>query len=353
MQANKGEWSELYALLMIFANHKVPAADKNLNPTSAAYDFLRVVREDERNQVKFYDLTQEKSVVILDQTGQVQNVIPIDWLAGQLQKIFVKIKSAHEASFAVPEAEELMEVFGLKKIKANSSSKTDLVAIVKDQSAMHHQLGFSIKSQIGSPATLLNASRHTNFVYKIEGFRGNIEEVNNIDGNRKIRDRLIKIEDMGGSYVFSHIESELFTENLKIIDTLFSGILAEMLLHYYFGEGSTVRELSNLVGEANGYGISKCIVDYNVKEFLKAIALGMVPSKSWDTYMSAQGGYLIVKDDGQLVCYHLYNHDEFRDYLFDNTKFDTPSSSRHSFGKIYEQDGEYYIKLNLQIRFVK
>ena len=60
-----------------------------------------------------------------------------------------------------------------------------------------------------------------------------------------------------------------------------------------------------------------------------------------------------MREDGQLVCYHLYNHDEFKDYLFENTKFDTPSSSRHGFGEIYQENGEYFIKLNLQIRFIK
>lgn len=46
MQANKGEWSELYALFAIFANHKVPAADKNLDPIGDEYEFLQVLRED-------------------------------------------------------------------------------------------------------------------------------------------------------------------------------------------------------------------------------------------------------------------------------------------------------------------
>lgn len=58
-----------------------------------------------------------------------------------------------------------------------------------------------------------------------------------------------------------------------------------------------------------------------------------------------------MRDDGMLLCYHLYNDDDFRDYLFNSTKLDTPSTSRHDFGYLYEQDGEIYIKLNLQIRF--
>ena len=48
-----------------------------------------------------------------------------------------------------------------------------------------------------------------------------------------------------------------------------------------------------------------------------------------------------------------WDENEFEDYLFNNTKLDTASSSRHGFGSIYENDGELFFKLNLQIRFIK
>ncbi|NBV92655.1 MAG: HpaII family restriction endonuclease, partial [Flavobacteriia bacterium] len=43
----------------------------------------------------------------------------------------------------------------------------------------------------------------------------------------------------------------------------------------------------------------------------------------------------------------------FEDYLVANTKLDTASTTRHEFGAIYQEQGAYYIKLNLQIRFIK
>lgn len=49
----------------------------------------------------------------------------------------------------------------------------------------------------------------------------------------------------------------------------------------------------------------------------------------------------------------VYNKNEFEDYLLNNTKLETASSSRHGFGEIYEKNGSVYIKLNLQIRFIK
>ena len=43
----------------------------------------------------------------------------------------------------------------------------------------------------------------------------------------------------------------------------------------------------------------------------------------------------------------------FKNYMYANTRFDTPSKSKHGFGSIYEVDGQQYLKLNVQIRFVK
>ena len=48
-----------------------------------------------------------------------------------------------------------------------------------------------------------------------------------------------------------------------------------------------------------------------------------------------------------------YNRNEFEDYLLENTKLDTPSTTKFEFGKI-ETDllGNRFFKLNLQIRFI-
>ena len=51
--------------------------------------------------------------------------------------------------------------------------------------------------------------------------------------------------------------------------------------------------------------------------------------------------------------YATINRNEFENYLLNNTKFETGSTSRHGFGSIYKDNGKYYLKLNLQVRFIK
>ncbi len=78
----------------------------------------------------------------------------------------------------------------------------------------------------------------------------------------------------------------------------------------------------------------------------------MKPASIWRGEYEATGGYLIVKEGGDVVCYHIYDRNQFENYLFHNTRFETPSTDRHLFGNIYQKNGEFFIKLNLQIRFV-
>jgi len=73
----------------------------------------------------------------------------------------------------------------------------------------------------------------------------------------------------------------------------------------------------------------------------------MTPSKVWIVVNDAIGGYLIVKENGEVLCYHICNRNQFEDYLFANTKLEKASSSRHQFGKLYEDNGQFCFKLNL------
>jgi type II restriction enzyme len=353
LTANKGEWSELYVLYSLFADHKIPAADNNLHPTNRFYRFLKIFREDEPKRPLVYDLENDNEVIIRG-GGQYKSISTIG-LSAKTKRIFDKIKEATDATFSVWEAEALMKEFLLTKIKANSSEKSDLVATIKDDIVSETDpYGFSIKSQVGGASTLLNASSSgTNFIYKISDFHGDKDQINAIDTRSKVRDRLKAILHTDARLDFVGMTSNVFKENLRTVDSVLPNIVAQMLMNYYLGNGATMDSLCDLIALNNDFDLNKIQIMSKVKNFLKIVALGMVPQTPWNDRLSAYGGYIVVKDDGQLVCYHLYNEDAFKDYLFNNTKFDTPSSTRHNFGMIYERNDELFINLNLQIRFVR
>lgn len=67
--------------------------------------------------------------------------------------------------------------------------------------------------------------------------------------------------------------------------------------------------------------------------------------------MTLQEATLLFATMEKVLAFHIYNRDMFEDYLLDNTKFETASLGKHNFGRVYERSGEYFINLNLQIRF--
>lgn len=206
---------------------------------------------------------------------------------------------------------------------------------------------------------LLTGSGATNFIYEIQNCNSRLaEKINSLinnRGSRDIRARMAALAQTGCSLVFQGLDNRIFTNNLILIDSRLPEILAEMLYQYYSGSAVATADLSAKVcaKNPNGYDYSNNhhFYEYKIKRLLCEAALGMRPAEIWHGKYDATGGYLVVRQDGEIVCYHLYSHNQFEDYLFLNTKFDTPSSSRHHFGDIYEENGRFFLKLNLQIRF--
>lgn len=358
IKGNKGEWSEFYAFLKLLSDRKLFAADAELRPIAEKYfEVLKVIREEAQKGKISYDVTGDKDLVqIYDADGDLLEAVNIADLKSGVVSIFEAIKSSPDTTFGIGVADEAMAKLHCTQIKAKNSQKADLFLVIHDRvSPTLTELGFSIKSMLGSPSTLLNASGGTNFTYKISGLTTPVAEINSIEGKSKVRDRLKRIEEDKASADFLEVESLTFKKNLKKIDTVFPEILAEIVKAYYEGRGGTLAELVeslDKIGVLEKYGLGKDDYEYKVKSFLVSIALGMTPQSEWDGFTKAHGGYIVVKEDGDIVAYHLYNRDEFQEYLYRNTRLETPSTSRHGFGQVYEEGGDHKIKLNLQIRFL-
>lgn len=254
-----------------------------------------------------------------------------------------------------------MQSINCISLKASSSVKTDITIVVHDQRTNQEPiLGFSIKSQLGSPSTLLNAGKTTNFVFKINGIelsKNEIEQINSIATRSKIMDRIAEVQNINGKFDFVKTERQIFSNNLVLIDSLLPQILSQIVFDFYSSEFSHLTDLVNKAAEKNPLKFDieneHKFYEYKIKRFLTDVALGMMPSQVWTGKYDATGGYLIVKENGDVLCYHIYYRNEFEDYLLNNTKLDTASSSRHGFGEIYKENGELYFNLNLQIRFTK
>ncbi len=208
-------------------------------------------------------------------------------------------------------------------------------------------------SALGSAPTLLNASGATNFVYEVEGISDEqMENINALNNQKsKIMDRMEQIFSKG-QVTYSKAANKKFANNLMLIDSRMEEIIAQVLLCYYRDNISDCREIINKLEEENQLGFpKKGFYEFKFKKFLCSVALGMMPSKEWDGYDEANGGYIIVSADGEVLVYHIYNRDYFEKYLLYNTKLDKGSTGKHSFASLYKEDEKMYINLNLQVRF--
>ena len=148
-----------------------------------------------------------------------------------------------------------------------------------------------------------------------------------------------RVEKLGG-IEFDSVNNETFAGNLDFIDTQFDKIVAEMLKIYY-GKGiANCTELATKLEDDNPLKFRNTkLYRHKLKKFLCAVALGLRPAKVWNGRDEADGGYIIVKESGDIVAYNLYNRDEFESYLLNNTRLETPSTSRHKFGSVCETGG--------------
>jgi type II restriction enzyme len=352
---NKGEWSEIYALFKLLGDKELhPGNNEITKLENLVYPILRILRTEINGN---FEYSIEDDIVVISGNKEVFR-IPISEFQERAKCLLIEIKS-NSGTFSIPDIEEFMKSINCLSLKASSSAKTDITIVVHDQrTGLQPFLGFSIKSQLGNPSTLLNAGETTNFIFKI--FETNIsqkevEEINNISSKSKIKDRILEIKNKGGKFEFVKTQRTIFSNNLILIDSLLPQILSNIVLNFYSSSYSTIEELVKLTEEENPLKFDTTdkhlFYSYKIKRFLTDIALGMMPSKVWTGEYDATGGYLIVKSDGEILCYHIYNKNEFENYLLSNTKLETASSSRHGFGEIYEENGQQYFKLNLQIRF--
>jgi len=357
LKGNKGEWSEVYTLLRILSDKAIFVGDENLNKVPGLlYPIVRVLRDEKCGSFEYS--IDDELIVIRENNDEFS--IPIIKFKEQANLLLSEIKNVHSGSFEIPRIEAFLNEIKCSSVKAKATSKTDIRVVIHDlKTNLQPELGFSIKSQLGSPSTLLNAGRTTNFIYQIDSdLSGDaIAEINSIDSRQKIKDRLNRLFQLKAKIKFQSTEKEIFGNNLVLIDSFLPDILAYLLILFFTTNKSDVKALVEELELINpmGYNIANRhrFYEYKVKKFLTEVALGMMPSIVWSGLYDVTGGYLVVKDDGDILSYHMYNKNKFEDYLYNNTKFETASSSRHAFGEIYANDDKNYINLNLQIRFKK
>lgn len=376
---NKGEWSEPYVVLRLLSDGKLHQADKDLKPILTDFaTILELSRSDVAARIEgdgriLFIRPEEKGAAPTVQVKQKD-------LRRQAQRLFKAISAIEGTSgaFVLPQEVEALKALGFTKLTnpapvKRKTQKRDLALKISGSHTGVATLGFSVKSEIGSPPTLLNASEPTNIIYRVKGLTAKqAEAINAIAGSRKIMDRCRAIKESATSIEFEKYHSAVFADNLEIVDAALPKMIADLVKVHYFEQillpretkrSGSLREADRLdaavtmLSNSSVYGSKKRkdFCEIKIKRFLRACALGLMPSEEWNGNEDASGGYIIVLPDGQLVALYVYNTNIFEKYLYESTIFERASTTRHKYLTLFkdEHSDDYFIKLNLQIRFNK
>lgn len=305
---NKGEWAELYIGLRALDDELIDLYNsiKKIKVLKIGYDFGRLMDKSQIHQLK-----------------------------NEIQKL--KLLLSQEKGVFDIKNNSLIETVGFKKSSPNNKSDIFLNYILDSNEVTG---GFSVKSRLNSSPSILNASQGTNFVFKI-----NAKELSSLLEIDSLRTLVRELCKGGNSIVFSHCFREKFTNNLKLVDSQMAEMLADVLLNYYAGDFTKLKDVVDNYVDAK----KRKMYEARLKDFLFYIVCGMNPTKQWDGKLKIHGCILLEKKNN-LMALHTLELDNFKEYLYEHMRFDTASRSKHKFGQIYDEKNEKFLKLNLLFR---
>jgi len=353
LRGNRGEWSEVYVLLRTLAEGQLQVSDHKLDAVEGSVLHVAEIIRQHPDCAYHYTINADDVVVSVVPDGSVLESIQRAEIAELADVALIAIRRGG-FSFDIPELETLLAKLRVTELKLTGSKKGDIDIRIHDLStASTFAAAYSIKSQLGSPSTLLNASGATNFEYEIVG-DGDPET---LTGLKHLKGKTLVQQLYANGFKLKYVGmcNVTFEDNLRMIDGQMPVIAATLLRLHYEGRGARVAEVLEALIEEDpcGYGKSSELqYRHKVKTLLHAVALGMTPAREWDGSLIAGGGYVVVKELGQLVCFPSARVDAFRDHLLDNTKFERASTKRHGYGRLFQDEGTTRICLNLQIRSV-
>lgn len=368
---NKGEWAEFYVMLKLLGEGKLYTADKTLKKKFDSYlDILKIIRQEYDTQVLEYIVDEDAECVMVkpQNADTVLASIPMPEFVKQANDLFNGIKSAKGMSVPAPNSVcEFAKVIyvgkpkapAVKALKKQFGGKNDIFIEVRDgQTSIVSVMGFSIKSKFGQNPTLFNAGSSSQFLYKISGCDDAImQEFNAISDGDGRGWRLCKkyISDHNLTLSYCKTQNPIYDENLCLVRESMSKIMAWCVKDRLIDstDDNKVKETVERMITANPLSMSNPAVYYEkaVKDFLMAGFTGMTAACKWDGKEQVNGGYIVVMDDGDVICYHSNDRETFRDYLYRNTYFEYVSAEKYNWSRIIKIDGEYYLPLNISVRF--
>ena len=367
---NRGEWGEPYAALRLLGDNKLYIADENGNPNPKEWmEVLRIVRQETADRLVVYHCDRyEKDIEIeinCSPVGKIQ--------AERFRHIADILKSdiitAKGRSFNVSdEVRDFLKEAEIRHMKAKSIEKSDIVLDTRDprSSIVRESIGFSIKCEFGESPTLFNTAKASAAKYRVSGMDDKtMDSINSMldgKGHAAVSDRCGAIREKGCKLEYVGFETavrakcEAFKENLDLINPNLPEVIQRILWNHFM-ERQVEVDIPSVVEkiiDENPCGVSfpETKYPYMIKSFLYSAYCGMTASTLWDGKSSVKGGYITIKDTGEVVANYAIESEAFKNFLYTHCYLDFPSTDKGhgAYGEVYKENDEYYFKLNFQVR---
>jgi len=362
LKGNKGEWSELFVFFRLLAEGKLFSADQNLNRTEEFVEIKAVFRN-EVGALKKYEPDQDTgNVNITDLSREVHfsYSIPVKEAREIAARLLNRINNG-ATSEELNELETDLARWRVSQVSAKSQNKGDINLLIYDPlHGVQSTQEYSIKSFLGSDPTLFNANPTTNIVYSIKDASGNpisahhLNEVNGIMHGHKYILRMAKLEELGYRVEFHSYQEQVFKLNLQMIDSHLPEIIAFIVKKKYTDRITRITNVIECLNSENpmNYDLKHHnFYEYRIVNFLIESALGMTSATPWSGIHQVVGGLIVVKQNSEVLCYHVVDFNKFKTYLRNSARLDNPSGSKMGYGSVYiDPAGDSFIKLNFQIK---
>lgn len=372
---NKGELSELYTLIYILGNGVVPLVDGKLRLLGRELEFKAVYRKEGTIQAagvktevsNQYILDADKDLIFINYLGNRVGQIPKSLLQQKASETLRLVQDNGTVEDDNPTIVALLNLLKTNSPSAKASDKSDFSGDVTTPGIPGIQhLGFSVKSNLGSASTLINANKESSafrFQLTKDGRTPSQEEIDALNTAKNPTKQAI-VE--GYSFCFVRTLGKPLNYNLRLMDSLGPEIIASLLVERYYGKNASLpiteligricqsvrcREYPVIAGFGDTADERRAVLEFKIRNILLGFATGATVGIRWDGRDDANGGFIVVKKSGEVVCLELFTREAIGRYLLDWTFFDDPSRKRHGHNRVLLSEGRAYIDLQLQVRF--
>ena len=333
-----GEWSEVYALARLLTGEVKGATLRGSVKISSA----QVQHSISEAPIEYRVSKDTISVIKDSSTAQKIERKQVSEIATLL---LADIREKSTRTFMSKSGDALVTALGFK---GASAVFRDDVKVRFDGAKSIAWSGLSVKSFLGARPTLLNASPATNFVYKLSGSPRALKQVSNL--------RLLTMRPLFKFFTensivlnFVSMDSETFRQSLISFSPKLVELVATLLSQAAFQRRKPLKEVwigAKGSGPDGAYDVAPELLN-----FLGAVGLGLQPATLWESRRLGFGGFLIVNANGGVELLNEAGMEALGARLFQELRFEWGSRKRHKFGIPYQEGGEVYLKLNLQLRY--